>query len=405
MKKIFSFLLAGSSLAAQAGGFQINTQGPVSTGMAGAFTGVANDASAVFYNPGALAFNGKTSFLVGGSLIAPTSSYLSPFNGNVNQEKQYFTPFYAYGTFKINEKFSAGLGINTPFGLGTKWADNWEGKFITQEIKLTAISVQPTLSYKINDMLSVGAGFVFTNGSVDVRKAVPVSSSSASYGGVELKGSGMGYGYNLGVMGKFGDKLSVGVNYRSSVQLDLKDGDATFTNIPSSLSTKFPSPSKFNSKLVLPYTFTLGAGYKCTEKLLLTAEIGFTGWSSYDSLAFDFPSTPTLNTHSPRRYKDVFVYRLGAQYTISPKITVRGGVAYDRSPVRDGYLSPELPDANKILGSVGLTYNPIEKLGISAYYTYENLMERNGTNTESNFSGTYKTIVNIVGVGIHYNLN
>lgn len=149
----------------------------------------------------------------------------------------------------------------------------------------------------------------------------------------------------------------------------------------------------------------MGAGYKCTESLLLTAEIGFTGWSSYDSLAFEFPTTPALNTHSARKYKDVFVYRLGGQYTINPKFTVRAGVAYDRSPVRDGYISPELPDANKFLGSFGLTYNPTEKIAISAYYAYENLMERKGTNNETNFSGTYKTIVNVVGVGIHYNFN
>ncbi len=405
MKKIFTLLFSCNSLMVFAGGFQINTQGPVSTGMAGAFTGVANDASSVFYNPGALALNAKNSVMLGGSLIMPQSSFLSPYNGNVNQEKQLFTPFFGYATYKISDHLSAGLGVNTPFGLGTEWAESWEGKFITQKIDLTAISVQPTLSYKINDMLSVGAGFVYTRGAVEIRKAVPVSSSSSSYGGAELKGSGNGFGYNLGVMGKFGEDFSAGLNFRSSVNIDVEEGDAVFSNIPSSLTSNFPSPTKFNSELTLPYSLTLGLAYNFYERFLVTAEIGLTGWSSFDTLAFDFPSKASLNTRSPRKYEDVFVYRLGAQYTLSPKIAARAGVAYDTTPVQDGYVSPELPDADKVLGSVGMTFNATEKLGITASYTYENLMERVGTNKEANFTGTYKTIIHVIGVGVHYNFN
>jgi long-chain fatty acid transport protein len=405
MKKLTTLFFAGCTSGVFAGGFQINTQGPAATGMAGAFTGVANDASSVFYNPGGMAFNAKTSVLFGGSLIMPQSSFLSPYNGNVNKDKQLFSPFYVYGTYKINDNFSAGLGINTPFGLGTKWADNWEGKFITQEIKLAVIAIQPTLSYKINENLSVGAGFVFTNGSVAMRKAIPVSDAQNPYGAVELKGSGNGYGYNLGIMGKFGDKFSIGLNYRSSLNLILNDGDATFIHIPASLSGKFPPNAKFNSKIRLPNSLTMGIGYKAFSELLITAEIGFTGWSSYDTLALDFPNVSGLNNKSVKNYKDVFVYRLGGQYLIHEKLTIRAGVAYDTSPVQDGYLSPELPDANKLILSCGLTYNPTKNLGLSAYYTYENLQERNGINNAANFSGTYKTLVNIAGVGIHYNFN
>jgi len=66
---------------------------------------------------------------------------------------------------------------------------------VLESLNLKAIYFQPTLSYKFNDVISIGAGFVIDYGSVDLTKAIPLASSSNPDGQAELKGSGSGTGF------------------------------------------------------------------------------------------------------------------------------------------------------------------------------------------------------------------
>ncbi len=384
-----------------AGGFQINTQGQKANSMAGVATGLGTDASSVFFNPGALSLQEKSNIMLGINYISPRASYLSPYNGNVDAQKQHFTPFYLYGFYKI-KKFSVGLGVNNPYGLGTDWGNDWEGKYIIQKINLTTYYIQPTVAYRITDKIGIGAGFVYTTGSALVKKAVPVTGNTTSWGEVELKGTGHGFGFNAGVFVRFDEKATVGLNYRSKVKMKLKDGDASFSDIPASLAFQFPASTTFNSSLNLPSTLSLGIAYNFTEKLNIAFDLNLTGWAVYDSLNFEFPDYESLDSRSERNYKNAVAARLGARYKVTPKLDVRAGIAFDQSPVRDGYLSPELPDANKSVLSFGAGYRITEKFSADLAFMFENLSERSDTNKETGFSGKYKTNVTIVGLGLNY---
>ena len=89
-------LLPGMALA---GGFQINTQSIKGVGMAGAYAGICKDASATFFNPGAMGFLDKSSLTLGGSLLLPKASYLNPYGGNVDMESQTFFVPHLYGNY------------------------------------------------------------------------------------------------------------------------------------------------------------------------------------------------------------------------------------------------------------------------------------------------------------------
>lgn len=401
MKRYLVVILLTTPVLSIAGGFQINTQGQKANSMGGAGTGIGNDASSIFFNPGAIALQPKSNIMLGINYISPRASYLSPFNGNVDAKKENFTPFYLYGFYKI-KKFNIGLGVNNPFGLGANWGDEWEGKYIIQRIDLKTFYIQPTLSYQITDKIGVGAGFVYATGTALVRKAVPVGSAAASYGEAELKGSGHGFGFNAGVFVKFNSKASVGLNYRSKVKLKLKDGEATFTDIPASLATQFPASTKFNSQLNLPSTLSIGFAYNFTEKFTLVFDLNLTGWSVYDSLNFEFPDYQSLDSRSERNYKNAIAVRLGGQYTVIPKLDVRAGIAFDQSPVQDGYLSPELPDANKSIITFGAGYAITSKFSVDLSFMFENYAERSDINNESKFAGKYKTNVTVLGLGLNY---
>jgi long-chain fatty acid transport protein len=67
-----------------------------------------------------------------------------------------------------------------------------------QEISLTAIFVQPTLSYRIGDRIGIGAGFIFAYGAVNVQRDLPLDAQDGVTPMVELDGTATAIGYNAG---------------------------------------------------------------------------------------------------------------------------------------------------------------------------------------------------------------
>src|SRR5690606_6436505 len=105
------------------------------------------------------------------------------------------------------------------------WGKDWSGKNLIQQVTLQAIYIQPTLSYRLNDKLSVGAGLTVALGSFEIDRAVPAPIGNENT--VNLKGGETGFGFNAGVHYQATEKLSVGLTYRSKVDINLEDGDAT----------------------------------------------------------------------------------------------------------------------------------------------------------------------------------
>ncbi|MFC5272209.1 OmpP1/FadL family transporter [Adhaeribacter terreus] len=404
MKKILlAVYLFSTTMLAQAGGFQVNTQGQKALGMGGAFSAYNKDASAAFYNPGALAMLDSGRYIsIGSTFLMPKTTFLSTNTATTfEMESQPFFPSYLYAAIPVSERFTAGLSVNSPYGLGTKWDDNWEGRSVSQEVNLKTFYVQPTLSYRITDNFSAGAGFVYAYGDVLVRRQVGEINSNA-----KLTGSASGFGFNAGVFGKIQDELSFGITYRSNVKFDLDNGKASFTNVPASLSSQFPAQN-FKSTLELPSTLSVGFTNRINQKVLVAFEFNLTGWSSYDSLNFNFENASTPDSKAGSKYEDAMAFRVGAEYTHNDNLTFRGGLFYDETPVRDEYISPELPDGSRIGLTAGLSYKLSERFELDAAYLFEKVAERNSvadfTKTDvSNVAGKYRTLVNGVGLGLNY---
>lgn len=407
MKQLMIMMCIMSPALLFAQGFQVNLQGQKQQAMGGAGVGTNLDAASVFYNPGGVALLKENSVSAGVSLTSESTAFR---DGNSQQE--YHTkspisaPFTGYGVWGPSEcKFKFGMGIYTPFGSTIKYEDGWSGRFALTQMKLQSIFFQPTVSYKISDKIGIGAGFVYGYGNINLSKDLPVTDQNGNYGSANLKGNASGVGYNLGVYFKPTEKFSIGLSYRSQVKMKVNNGDATF-NVPASLASSFPS-GKFTASLPLPQVLTLGLGYNVTEKLLLAFDASFIGWASYKTLAFDYEqNTSTLqDTESPRNYKNTYSLRLGAQYKLSEKFMVRAGTNFEKSPIKNGYVTPEVPDADRWNFTGGLGYKPTERFVIDASFSYINFMKRTDTNMETNLSGTYKTRILVPGLSLTYNFN
>lgn len=387
-------------------GYQVYLQGQVQQGMGGAGIAFMQDASALFYNPGGVSFVKGNSIHLSGTGILSNASFT---DANTNQtyrtNSPMGTPFAGYGMFETKKdgNLKLGLAVYTPFGSGIKWEDNWAGRFILTELKLRAIFVQPTISYKINDKFGVGGGFVYSFGGVNLQKDLPISDTNGNYSHAELDGKASGFGYNLGIYYKPFDKLSIGLTYRSQVNMKVKDGTADFT-VPPSLSSNFPD-TKFSASLPLPQILSIGFAYKVNDKLDLALDVNYAGWKAYDTLSFDYEqNTSSLqDTKSPREYKNSFAFRLGGQYKITDNFMARVGLSYGLTPVQNGYVSPETPDANRISYTAGLGYKVNDSFGANVSLQFISYTRDEDRNLETNLTGTYKNIIFVPGISLYYN--
>lgn len=399
-------LLLSASLSFGAA-YQLNLQGLRQLAMGGGGTAWPWDVSTLFYNPAGLSrLDGVQAY---GSLqfIMPATSYAqSPPAGyyTASTKMQTFTTVNAYlgGPIQKGSKWGLGIGIYTPFGDGLRWDNTWAGSNVIQNIDLRTLFIQPTVSYRINNYISAGIGFIYATGSVDLKQALPVQDQNGNNGQADLNGQGNGTGFNAGLQIKASDKLQFGITYRSKVNMRLNGGNAKFT-VPVSLSSYFPNTS-FNSNLPLPSVFSVGAGIKPIKDLIITADVNFTQWSAFDSLNFDYAQTTAQlhNTHLPFKYKNTVTFRLGANYAVSHKLALMVGGAWDPTPVQDGFVSPVLPDANRIVLTGGLTYKPLNRLTILAAFEYTTSAKRDGSYDYSNFGGTYQTKATTPAIGLCY---
>ncbi len=388
-------------------GYQVNLQGNRQTGMGHTGAGLLMGASSMHFNPGALSLmKSKYDFSAGASGVFSKNTFQkkAPSVYEAKSDNPVGTPFYFYGATKLNDKLAMGLSVTSPYGNTLKWGDDWDGKYLIQDISLQAIFIQPTVAYQITDKLGIGVGFMAVSGSVDLNKALPVQytdeQGNPMNAGVNISGNTWAFGFNAGIFYKVSDNFTAGLSYRSEVMVKLDGGDADFS-VPGSLAGLYPD-TKFDSELPLPSNITLGLGYQLNDKWLLAADLQYVGWSAYESLNFDFEAPSVPDSYNQRDFENTMIYRLGAEYSLNEKAQFRAGVYYDSTPISEDLLTPETPGTNKIGMSLGFGYKFTDKLSLDASLLYIHGEKREDGYAPSDFYGTYYTNAIIPGIGINY---
>ena len=416
MRKLFSLsLLTLASASMFAGGYRVSIQGQKQLAMGHTGVAVVNSAEVAFFNPAGMSFlDKKFNLSVGGSALFAKTRFQSSQHNQTAATDNLGTPFSLYATYKINDWVSAGLAVYTPYGSSVEWDQDWVGAHLVNNIDLAAIFIQPTISFKIEDVFSIGGGPIFVQGSVNFNRNLtpnPLLSNNGSGTDVTLDATGISAtGYNVGMMFKPTKQITLGLDYRSEIIMEARGGSADFADVPAIASGSFTNTT-FSADLPLPAELTAGISYKPTEKWLFAFDYNYTKWNVYKSLDVDFDNTlPT--SINPRNYKNASTFRFGAQYKANEKFTLRGGYYIDESPVQDGYFAPETPRNDSVGYTGGLTYQINSKLGVDVSFLYLHFDEINNsydyfddpttTTGLTSFGGTYKSSVFSPGIGITY---
>lgn len=415
--RIFTFflflILAYSQIFA--GGFQLNEHNARAVGMGGAFTAISNDPSAIYYNAAGLTQLNGINISLGSTLIAPVFSFrgVTPQVTEYDATKQSFFPTHFFATYRYNNDWAFGLGFTSPFGLGSQWDPNWVGRYLAVETELQVFTVSPVAAYKINDQLSISAGLVYSFANVKISQKSP-QSPFAGDAFTSLSGKdNSAWGYNLGAMYKPTKDLSIGISFHSIVKYKFV-GTATTTGA-AQLASMLPN-GDVSANLTTPFNLAVGVAYQVIPRLLLSADFQYVGWSSYDTLTINF-ATPKETLSSPRMYDNSFIARLGAEYNLIRELKIRAGIYYDNSPVKPEYISPSLPEANRLGFSFGIGYKLTNNLSIDASYLFirNDQVTVTGSREDytngsvapqgayvNSFDGTYNSYANLVSLDLTY---
>ncbi len=376
MKKLLTLTALGTILMASnamAAGFHLREQSAAAQGnaFAGATAGAENNSYA-YFNAAGLTRQKGTQINMGATYIVPRAEAGDVRDAAGQRQPDINNIVHAAwapnGTIshQVDDKLTLGLSLNVPFGMITKYDQEWAGGDHGITSKVITSTFTPMAAYKLTDKLSVGAGLP-----IQYVKARLTNSALAGATDTSLKGDTVDVGYQLSAMYELSNDTRFGVNYRSEINHKLK-GDISS-----------PAPYGFlnqdiSARLDTPAMLSFGAYHQINEKWAVMAEYQRVFWSSFDKL--DIIGQDTTNPLQPgngyllsstnEHWQDTNFFALGASYQIDNQWKLRLGWAYDQTAVKKQYRTPRIPDSDRIWYSVGLGYQYNENLSFDVAYTY-----------------------------------
>lgn len=426
--------IALSHSTANAEGYQVNTLSARQNGMAHTGVAIPLGAESMSFNPAGMTYMDKIIDFSGSfTAVIPHTKAILPDDTEYENARTTATPINIGIASKINKDWAVGITFYTPYGSNIDWTDNWPGAELSQRVKLSMYTVQPTLAWSPVKNLSIGAGLMITWGSVDLQKGLVSGSSmdvllstlgqdfrfgSTVPASVRLTGkSQIAVGANIGLMYRINSQWTVGSSWRSQQTVKMRNGKAQviFANkiAQNMLENKLGliNAANFKSQMPAPWVLAVGASYRPTDRWLLAFDAQLTGWKAYDWLNIDFlaQQLTDFSQHIKKNYHNAMTYKLGAQYSVTKRTDVRLGLMIDTTPVDDQFYNPETPGCTKIAPSAGISYRPLKNLSIDASVLYVQGLNRTGSctykdmllGTEKNFTARYHVTAWAPSIGVH----
>ncbi len=386
--------------------FQINYQAMRQAGMGNVGTGWILDASSAFYNPSALALQYNNNIQIGGFAIqryvAFQAQFPNAYSTLMNPSLQ--TPLYGYASFHFtrNSPFAFGIAINTPFHSNADWESDWKGRFIVQNHTISTLAIQPTFAFRFNEHVSIGIAPIFCLGSYTHAQSIQILLPQSVDGGIEFAATGSGWGGNVGIMYRHSERFSAGASYRTAIDMRFKKGQVSF-NVPTSAKNYYPN-QPFITDFRLPSVLSVGMTYRPSTGILIAADVNYMTWNVFDSLNIAYKTQDeNYNGYTEvMNFRNSYSTKLGVEMIPLRSIALRVGGNFTLSPVRDEYVSPSYPDANKIALTAGAGLILGQKLYIDIAAEYGFTGDRTALYKQAVFAGVYKANSYMGGIGVRY---
>jgi long-chain fatty acid transport protein len=379
-----------------------------------------NDGSANFYNPAAIAFDGR---LVGlaGVLIAPRGGFTQDVTGATSDlVDRYFPVPAVYYVQPIGKSFAFGFAFGAPYGLSTEWPEDSLGRFLGYKSKVEGIYLQPTFAWKAGDKFAVGFGLDFTMTRLELKQHadlyyVPITGTPYTFGtipggvpqgtdfaDIRLKGDTTQIGYHVGALIKPSKQFAIGARYLAKQKSEVDEGTIDTTQIMTgrSLPAFLPPPlggasidqlvaPQFTvgrlqdqdavTEVTLPDQFVVGIAIMPTDQWKILFDYQWVNWSVFDELAV--VGSAGLVERVPEKYEDTNGLRFGVEYAVKKGVAVRGGFVAHNAAAPDETVTPNLPEADRKLYTMGFGAYLGKGFTLDFAYNYLQQDDRRGRST------------------------
>lgn len=376
-------------------GVLLDGQGARCGGMGSANIAATDDSTGIINNPGTLFVHDHGNMDLGFAIAYPSLNFKNALNNKNGESVIISSPSASFTTKPYNERFKFGIGFFPMGGLGAEYRllNPIYGEQV-YKVDMLFVKLMPAVAYKVNDDLSIGisAGI----GYQDLRFKDPSYELHSGYlkgapVAVDIQADGMDYCYNLGAVYRVNDNLKIGVVYKSETKIELSGvvngsitpviqnmltlsgmspGDAAIAAIASG-SAKYDIDIDFT----FPQSFGIGLAYQVNDDFLMAADIEWINWSdAFDKIPFGYLKgnnpylPPTLADALPVNFDDQYVFRIGAEYKTTEKLTLRCGLNYGKSPVPDNTLFPLMATIVETSGTIGIGYKYFDNIVMDLGY-------------------------------------
>ena len=368
-------LLVVATAQTHAGGFALHEQSTYGQGTSFAGVAAGGALSSMYWNPATMTqvpgivsesgITGVFPFAKQTPTVATLPAGLGGFSilgfgGASNSGEAALVP-NSYMSMQLSPNLWLGLAVNAPYGLSVNFPELWAGRNYGAGSTLKTYNATPSIAWRINDWISVGAGV-----QIQYAKADLMFGFTPTFGSDIFLNSltGWGYGATAGVTINPGPRTSIGLGWRSGINQDVS---GTLTVNPLVGGT---TPGPISTTVNLPDTVSLGIRHRFDDRWTLMGTAEWTNWSRIGTVSFA-PATVAANTvRLPFQYRDGWFFSGGVEYQWSDRLALRGGIAYEVSPVNDQVRMPDVPDNNRFWLSVGSTWQVFRGLSFDLAYSH-----------------------------------
>lgn len=305
----------------------------------------------------------------------------------------------SYSAWQLTDRFWIGVTTGAPYGLRSK-ADNQvhAAQIYGRSAKVTTVNVSPTMGYKVNDWLSVGAALQIQYLDASLKQANGIGPSAAP---VILEGDTVDFGYRFGFTLTPFQGTNIGLAYRSAIRQTLEGKLRGAPGAPPALPVK--------ANLNLPDSVVFGLSQVINDQWQVHAGVEWTNWSRFRNIPIvsRLGGTPVSSLNF--QYDDAWYFSLGAEYKYSNALTLRAGVGYELSAVNDRNRTIYISDNDRLWLSAGASYQITDKIKLDLGYTYIDVKKArvnyNGAHPQQGavfYTAEAKPYVHIVSAGLTY---
>ncbi|MFD2177300.1 outer membrane protein transport protein [Veronia pacifica] len=405
-RSILATTIALVSTQAYSAGFQVSEHS--ASGLGRAFAGeaaMADNASVMARNPASM-----TQFdnMQASGAIQAVLTDINVTDNTLKQNANNVAPSplvpAGYLVAPVNDKFSAGIGLYTVYGVGTDYPDNFLTGYMAGDTNLTSVNLNPAVAYKVNENLSLGAGLDLVYATAELNRHFgELNLANPSGKMITMEGSTFAAGYNIGALYEVDQDIRFGLSYRSPVQLKFKDGK--FTD-HAARSVTGGGTVNADLNIELPAIIEFSGFQQLNKTWALHYSVMWTDWSVFKELKATSPKCDKANGvcfQKSEKYDDAIRWSMGSTYTLNNDWTLRAGFAFDEQA---GKSTLSIPDTDRYWYSAGATYQYTPKLSVDAGVSYiaskESHFKERGSEQLAERSFTASGSATVVGIQANY---